>query len=358
MLKTIDRYIIKKILTAFVFITILLITVICVVDYTEKSDDFVKYSLGFLVSKYFLYFIPYMANLLSPLLIFITTVFVTARLASHTEIIAILSSGTSYKRMLLPYVIASAFIGVLTFILIAWFLPGFNKKRLDFEIKYHKNRFRFEKRNYITQIRPGEYIYIESYNNDTKTGYGFTLEKHDSLGEKLLYKYKAGYAKWDSTKSKWRLEGVEYRSFFNDKEEFKTLPAFDTNLVITANDFESKYMEHEKLTISELDEKIAVYKLRGEIFESYEIEKYERYAYPFAIVILTVIGVIVSSRKVRGGAGLQIALGFVLAFVYIFFVFMGRTIASSGGMPPVLSAWIPNIIFGFIGFGLYWRVPK
>jgi lipopolysaccharide export system permease protein len=299
-----------------------------------------------------------MANLVSPLLVFITTVFVTARMASHTEIIAILSSGVSYRRLLWPYFIASSVIGICIFILIAWYLPGFNKKRLDFEIKYYKNRYTFGKRNYITQIKPGEYIYFESYNNDTKTGYGFTWEKHDSVGEKLLYKYKASYAKWDSTKSRWRLEGVEYRSFLHGKEEYKQLPAFDTNLVITQSDFESKYMEHEKLTINELDDKIAIYKLRGELFENYEIEKYERYAYPFAIVILTIIGVIVSSRKVRGGAGLQIALGFVLAFVYIFFVFMGRTIASSGAISPILSAWIPNIIFGLIGFGLYWRVPK
>ncbi|HTF81132.1 MAG TPA: LptF/LptG family permease [Cytophagales bacterium] len=358
MFKTIDKYIIKKILTSFVFITSLLIAVICIVDYTEKSDEFVNLDLGFIVMNYFVYFIPYMANLVSPLLVFITTVFVTARLASHTEIIAILSSGVSYKRMLWPYVVASSVIGALTFVLIAWYLPGFNKKRLDFEIKYYKNQYSFGKRNYITQVRPGEYLYIESYNNDNKTGYGFTWEKHDSLGEKLLYKYKASFIKWDTTKNKWRLEGVEYRSFMGDKEVYRQLPPFDTTLVLTSADFESKYMEHEKLTITELDDKIATYKLRGELFESYEIEKYERYAYPFAIVILTTIGVIVSSRKVRGGAGLQIALGFVLAFVYIFFVFMGRTIASSGGIPAMLSAWIPNIIFGIIGFALYWRVPK
>lgn len=358
MLKIIDKYIIKKMLVTFFFVTTLLMIVIAIIDYTEKSDEFVKLDLMFILKNYMVYFIPYMANLISPLLIFITTIFVTARLASHTEIIAMLSGGISYNRIMWPYFIASSFIGVLIFILIAWFLPGFNKQRLDFENKYYKNKFYFGKRNYITQIRPGEYLFFESYNNDTKTGFGFTWEKYDSTNKNLLYKYKAAYVKWDTVKNKWRLEGLEYRSFFNDKEVYKTLAPKDTDLVVTLSDFESKYMDHEKLTIEQLEDRIKTYKLRGELYDEYEIEKYERYSYPFAMVILTLMGFVVSSRKVRGGAGLQIALGFVLAFVYIFLVFMGRTFASSGGMPTMLSAWMPNLIFLFIGFILYWRVPK
>lgn len=358
MLRTLDKYIIKKILTAFVFITTLLMVVIAIIDYTEKSDEFVSLSFWFMFTNYTVYFIPYMANLISPLLIFITTVFVTSRMASHTEIVAMLSAGISYKRLMWPYFVASSIIGILIFILIGWYLPGFNKNRLEFENKYYKNKFYFGKRNYITQIRPGEYLFFESFNNDTKTGYGFTWEKHDSLGEKLLYKYKAAYVKWDSVKSKWRMEGLEYRSFVDSNEVYKQLPPKDTDLVITMADFESKYMDHEKLTIDQLEHRIATYKLRGELYDEYEIEKYARYSYPFAIIILTLMGFVVSSRKVRGGAGLQIALGFVLAFVYIFIVFLGRTFASAGDIPAMLSAWIPNIIFLFIGFILYLRVPK
>ncbi len=359
MFKILDRYIIKKMITTYLFVVILLVLIICVIDYTEKSDSFIKSNLPFseIFMGYFINFAPYMANILSPLTIFITTVFVTSKLASHTEIIAILSAGISYRRILWPYIISSAIIGILIFFLIGWVLPRANKKRIDFELTYLKDKFYFDKRNIHVKVAPEIYVYMESYNNEMLTGYQFTMEK--IVDGKLLEKLKGNRCTWNIEKRKWNIEFYSVHTFDGIKEKIVHGSNLDTVFSLTPSDFENTHMRQETFTFDELDAYINLLKSRGaENLETYYIEKHERIAYPFAIVILTIIGVIVSSRKVRGGAGLQIALGFALAFLYIMFVMLGRQIASKGAMPPVLSAWLPNIIFASIGFILYRRVPK
>ena len=338
----------------------MLISVIVVIDITEKNEDFIKSGLSawVITRDFYFNFIPYMANMISTLLIFIATVFVTAvQLASHSEIIAILSSGVSFKRFLFPFFIGSLLIAIITFALIGWVIPKANKKRIAFENTYLRQRYFFEGRDVHIKIAPNVYAYMESYNNTIKTGYQFTLET--IVGNELQTKLKSDKISWDEQKKKWVLENYTLRKFNKTKEILIHGLILDTILDLHPADFESKYELHTTLTMDELNSYIKQQKLRGaENIEVFLTEKYERYAYPFAVMILTIIGVIVSSRKSREGAGFQIAFGFMLAFVYIIFVIMSRNMVTAGGVTPLLAAWLPNLIFSAIGFLMYKTVPR
>jgi lipopolysaccharide export system permease protein len=357
-LKILDLYILKKFLTTFFFVVLLFVVVISVIDFTEKNDDFIKNHAPFLeILKYYLTFMPYIGNLISPITIFIATVFVTANMAAHTEVIAILSSGVSFKRMMLPYIIGSLFIGMLTFVLIEWVIPNGNKKRVAFENQYVKNEYFFVGDNTHLKIAPNTYAYLLSYNNSMNIGYQFSLETIE--GTKLKSKLKANRILWQDKKNVWELDNYVIRKFNGEKEELIVGAKMDTVINLHPKDFGSQYLLHETFTMSELDNYIAELKERGaENIEIYLTEKYERFTYPFAIVILTVIGVIVSARKTREGAGFQIAFGFLLAFIYILFVLMSRGLAGVGFIGPLLASWIPNIVFSSIGLLMYKTVPK
>lgn len=359
MLKILDRYIIKKLLSTYVFVVLVLLSIITVIDYTEKNEDFIKNNVPFdkVFFEYFLNFLPYMANMLSPLTIFIASVFLTAQLASHTEIIAMLSGGVSFRRLLWPYFVGSSMVALFIFGMIGWVVPKANKVRVDFENEYIKDQFYFSKRHVHMKVSPECYVYMESYNNITRTGYQFTLEQ--VVNKELKKKTKTGRISWNETKNCWKLDAYTTREFKDGREYLSYGTSMDTVLSITPKDFESNYLLYETFTLGELNDYIALLQLRGvENVEAYYVEKYERYAYPFAIIILTLMGAIVASRKTRGGAAYQIAFGFVLAFIYILFVILSRTVAGAGGLSPMLAAWLPNMTFTVVAFILYWRVPK
>ncbi|MBC7391389.1 MAG: LptF/LptG family permease [Opitutaceae bacterium] len=358
-MKILDRYIISKLITTYIFVVLVLLSIISVIDYTEKNEDFIKRNLSFglVFNEYFINFLPYMANMLSPITIFITSVFITAKLASHTEIIAMLSGGMSFKRILWPYFVGSSIIAVLIFGMIGWVVPKANKVRVAFENQYLKDQFFYNKRNVHMKVAPESYIYMESYNNITKTGYQFSIEH--IVDKQLIKKIKTGRVVWNDIKKCWSLDYYTVREFRDGKEYLSSGPKLDTVISLSPKDFESNYMLYETFTLNELNDYIDLLQLRGvENVEAYYVEKYERYAYPFAIVILTLMGAIVASRKTRGGAAYQIAYGFVLAFIYIIFVILSRTLAGAGGMSPMLAAWLPNMTFSVVAFYLYWKVPK
>lgn len=355
-----DRYIIRKFLTAFFFTVVMLVSVICVIDYTEKSDDFIRHSLP--VSKiifgYYVFLFPYFANLLSPITVFIAVVFVTAQLAARTEIVAIMASGVSLLRLLRPYALGAGILGLLTLGLVGWVLPLGNKHRVEFERAYVKSPYRYEGRNVHFKIGPRSYAYLESYDNVNNTGFHFALET--IVGTVLLRRLTADAISWDSTKHAWHLTQQQVRTFRGAQEEtLRTLAPRDTTLNLFPKDFASDYHLAETLTLPELNALIKTKIERGASdTQTYLSEKYERYAYPFAIIILALIGVILSARKTRTGVGGQVALGFVLAFIFIFFVIFSRNLAQVGQLSPMLAAWVPSIIFTGIGLVLYRFVPK
>jgi lipopolysaccharide export system permease protein len=357
--KILDLYILKKYLKTFLFTVGLLVAVICVVDFVEKNDDFIKHSLGFgfVMRRYFLPVIPFYANLLSPITIFIATVFVTARLASHTEIVAMLSSGMSFRRLLLPYCTGAVLVGASVFGLIGWVIPNANKTRVAFEVKYIKNPYTYSGHDVHFKVAPNAYVYLGTYNNTANIGYNFTLETIE--GTKLTKKIQADAISWDEKKQKWRLEPQTVRVFNGEKEQLYRRPARDTTLNLYPKDFASTYRLEETLTNPELDRLIQTKIDRGaDDTALYLVEKHSRLSYPFAILILTIMGVIVSARKARGGVGLQIALGFTLAFVYLVFVIVSRGFASVGTLPAWLAAWLPTLVFTAVAGVLYRFVPR
>ncbi|MBH8557552.1 LptF/LptG family permease [Hymenobacter negativus] len=355
-----DKYIIKKFLAAFFFSVVILVTVICVIDFTEKNDDFIQHNLSMskIIFGYYIYLFPYFANLLSPITIFIAVVFVTAQLAARTEIVAILASGVSFRRLMLPYAMGGAVVGLMIFGLIGWVLPIGNKSRVAFERAYIKLPYRFQGRNVHMKIGPRSYVYMESYDNLSNIGFHFALETVDSTV--LRRRLTADAINWDSTRHVWHLSPQLVRTFKGSQDEtLQTLPARDTTMNLRIEDFASTYKLAETMTLPQLNAYIKDKIERGaDDTQLYLSEKYERYAYPFSIVILTLIGVILSARKSRAGVGGQIALGFVLAFVFIIFVMLSRNLAQVGSLSPMLAAWIPSTIFSVIGLALYRFVPK
>jgi lipopolysaccharide export system permease protein len=359
-MKLLDKYIISKFLTAFFFTVVLLVSVICVIDYTEKNDDFIHHNLTFtqVFTQYYVYLFPYFANLLSPITIFLAVVFVTARLAARTEIVAMLSSGMSFRRLLLPYLLGASVIGILTFGLVGWVIPKGTKHIVEFESAVVKEPWHYEGRNVHMKIGPRSYVFLESYNSNQNAGYHFALETID--GTMLRRRLTADALTWDSTKHVWHLSPQLVRTFRGKQDEvLQTIPARDTTLNLYPKDFGNTYRLAETLTLPQLNELISNKILRGaDDTAQYLSVKYERYAYPFDILILTMIGVVLSARKSRGGVGGQIALGFVLAFIFIIFVMLSRNLAQVGSMPPLLAAWFPGMVFSGIGLVLYRVVPK
>lgn len=378
-MKLIDKYILKRFLSTFFFVVLILLAIICVIDLTEKMDKYTKNALSAgQILNYYLDFLPWVGGLVTPITVFIATVYVCARMAGHTEVIAILSSGVSFRRFLLPYFMGAAFIAGLSFWFNGWLIPNSNKDRLAFELQYLKNKFYFDKRNIHIQVAPDVYLYMNTYNNSTNTGYNFTLERFENL--RLVEKLTANRIEWDSTKQKWtmhdwqvrKVDGIFEPTSITDSTD--SAPAgqpsvvsnvtqkgvtADTTLVITPKEFESDYRKFDGMTISELDEYIDTLRARGSTgVEMYEVELHTRYSSPFTIFILTFMGVIVSARKSRGGTGVQIALGFALSFLFILFFILFRTFAENGSTPPQISVWIPNIIFGIISGIMYKYVPR
>lgn len=380
-MKLLDKYILKNFLSTFFFVVLILLAVITVIDLTDKMDKFAKAQVApSLIVAYYFDYIPWIGSLIAPITIFIATVYVCARMAGHTEVIAILSSGVSFRRMLMPYFMGAFVVAVISFILNGWIIPNSNKSRLAFEVQYLKNKYYFDKQNIHIQVASNTYLYMKSYNNTNQTGYQFTLEKFQD--NKLIEKLTANRIEWDTAKQKWTLRDWRLRKIENIfetpqqpeaiipaveaktvsvKEELKSGTTLDTALVIHPKEFESDYRKYDGMTLNELNAYIRTLKARGSTgIEVYEVEKYTRYSAPLTTFILVFMGVIVSSRKSRGGTGVQIALGFLLSFVFILFFTLFRTFAENGSesLTPQISVWIPNIIFGIISLIMYKYVPR
>jgi lipopolysaccharide export system permease protein len=357
-MKILDRYILKKFLVSYLFVVLILVAVIMVIDITEKSDDFLEHQLTFKqIAGYYLDFIPWIANLITPITVFIATVFVTSKLAGHTEVIAILSSGTSFLRMLLPYLIGAIMIAAASFYLNGWLIPNSDKSRVAFLVAYTQRPSNFSQTDIHLKIAPESYMYLRNYNNYSKVGHDFTLET--VRGNEMFQKLTARRVSWNDEEAKWKVQDWMLREFEGRIERITQGQELDTLLNITPKDFETnKYME-QTLTIDELNETIALLRSRGaDNVELYVVEKYMRYMSPFAIIILSMMGVIVSARKARGGTGFQIALGFLIAFIFIICFMLSREFALKGVVSPMLGVWLPNIFFSLVALVMYRTVPR
>jgi len=357
--KKLDRYIIRKFLGTFIYALILIILIVVIFDISEKIDDFISKQapLKAIVFDYYVNFIPYFANLFSSMFIFIAVIFFTSKMAGDSEIIAILSSGVSYRRLMYPYFVSALILSIFSFLMINWVIPPANKNRLDFEEKYIRNKYINVQHDIHQQIRPGQFIYMESYNTDYKIGYKFTIEQIED--NELKSKMISDYVQWDSTIQKWRASNCYIRQFEDGKEKVTFHRKLDTTLNMVPADFAMRRNVVEAMNYQELNAFIESETRKGaENIVLWKIEKHQRFASVFSTFILTLIGVSLSSRKTRGGIGLNIGMGILLAFTYIMFMQVSNVLATNANVPPVVAVWIPNVIFGFIGIFLYNRAKR
>lgn len=350
-IKKLDLYIIKKFLGTYIFAIVLILAIIVMFDINEKMDNFIKAPLKATIFDYYVNYLPYMANQFSPLFTFIAVIFFTSKMADNSEIIAILSSGVSFRRLLLPYMFSALIIAILSFSLDAFIIPPANVKRIEYQNKYVKNKGVDYAVNIQLQVAPGEIAYMSRFDNRTKSSYNFSLEKFD--GKILKSRLTASTAVYD-TLYRWTMQNYMIRDFKGMREEITNGAKLDTIIPIEPRDFLISPNDHEKMTTFELKEYIERQKARGVAnIKSFEIEYQRRFAMAAAAFILTLIGMSLSSRKVKGGMGINIGIGLVLSFSYILFSTVTSTFAISGYTSPFIAMWIPNLIYLIIGIVLY-----
>ena len=357
-MKILDKYILKKFLLSYVFVIMIIEVVVVLIHFVDNNENYIKNELtAGQIAGFYLNYIPYVANMISPITVFITVVFMTSRLAQHSEIVAILSSGVSFKRLMRPYMIGAMIIAITTFWLGGWVIPNGNKTRIEFELDFLKGNYQFTDNNIHIKIAPTTLLYLQRYKVDNNVGEKPTLETiEDGV---LLSKLEASRMEWQEGTERWRLTNWKKREINGMEEIFTKGKSMDTTLRIHPKDFANDYSRFETLTMNELYSYIAELRMRGaDDIEVYEIEKYMRYTSPFAVLILTFLGLCISARKARGGSGIQITIGFLLAFIYIIFFIFSRTSAEAGSIPPVIAIWIPNIIFTLVGLLIYRTVPR
>jgi lipopolysaccharide export system permease protein len=358
--RIIDRYIIGKFLGTF-FLTIALILAIAVVfDISEKIDDFIAKGAGLnaIIFDYYLNFIAYFGNLFSSMIVFIATIFFTSRMTANSEIVAILTGGVSFKRLMWPYFVAATLVAAINFTLSHFVIPKTNVDKLAFELTYLKRVEGSRFRNIHRQVLPGEIVYFENYNTQRQSGFHFSYEIFEE--NRLKSKLKADFIRLDTATNTWTLDNYSIR-YLDEQghERLKQGRKLDTSFAFNADEIVPRLYTASMMTTPELNDFIAAEKLRGsENVNFYLIEKHQRTSWPVATYILVLMGVSISSKKNRGGIGLNIALGLLICVSYIFFMQVSTTFATVGSLSPLLAVWIPNLIFTAIGIALYIFAPK
>ncbi len=365
MLKIFDRYIIRKFLGTFFYAISLLIIIVIIFDISENIDSFIEKEapLKAIVVDYYLNFIPYFINLFVYLFTFISVIFFTSKLAGNTEIIAILSSGVSFRRLLYPYMISAVLLAIMSYYLGNFLIPETNKHRRVFKGMYMEDLTKDAAKNLHIQIAPNTFAYIETYNNNIRKGYKFSIEKFE--GQKLVYKLMADQLILDTANHNtdngygWKIKNYYIRTIDSNGQSLVKGVELDTVFSIQPEDLYKIKEKFEEMNYFELNDFIEKEKAKGSnIYKKYEIEKYKRTSGPVAIIILTIIGVSLSSRKVRGGIGMHLGVGIALTFSYILLIQVSTVFSTFGNLSPIAASWIPNIIFTVIAIVLLQKAPK
>ncbi len=359
-MKKLDWYILRKFLGTFFFAILIFAVLSVVIDITEKIDNFIKHNLSasYIVTHYYIGFIPHILALLFPLFIFIAVIFFTSKLAYRSEVIAILSTGVSFRRFLRAYWVGGILLALLLGVANQSLIPKANRVRVKFENTYVKN----QKENIVLQnlhmrIDSFRYISMRNYYGANKYGNGFVLE--NIHGEKLLSRLEARTITWDSTQKGWETRRAIVRKLTPDKVIITHIPDTILDLNLTPKDLRTSTDLVEAMTTRELDDYIHHQKMRSTGGLNYLfVEKYRRTASAFSVIILTLIGAVIASRKVRGGSGLHLALGIVISAAYIVFMQFSTTFSIKGTLDPLIAVWIPNVLFGLLALFLYRRAPK
>lgn len=353
--KILDLFILKKFLSTFFFAIIILAVIACVIDYSQKVDYFVerKVPTGE-IAFYFVNFVPHITALLFPLFIFIATIFFTSKMAYRTEIIAMLSGGVSFQRLMRPYVAGSILLGIVSLVANHWVVPNANKNITEFHINYIWPKKVSTDNNVHLRLNPHTYVYIEGYNYFD--GFGRKLSVETVEGTLLKEKIMADRAYYDSLKKEWRLVNAIVRKNDGLKESLQTFQELKMPFPFTPADLDDDNRVKETMTTPELIRYTEREKQRGrESVNYFLIELHRRSAQPFAGFILTIIGACIASRKVRGGSGLHLALGIILSALYMLLLQFSQTFSTNAGLSPLIAAWIPNALFSVVAILLFRR---
>lgn len=357
-IKIIDLYILKKFLGTYFMATLLFLAVIAMFDVTEKLDAFLTAPLKETVFNYFASFLPYFAIQLSPLFVFISVIFFTTKLADNSEIIAMLASGISYGRLLRPYMIGAAVIAILTFVFSNYIIPPTNVNRINFTNKYVRNKAVESGSNIQLQVSPGVVAYMGRYERGNNMAYGFSLDKYDGLT--MVSRMSARTARYDTLKTyHWILSDYQIHDFDGEKEKITKGSTLDTIITIEPRDFLISANDQETLSTPQLTEYIKRQKSRGVAnIQAFEIEKEKRIASTLAAFILTLIGMSLSAKKIKGGMGINIGIGLVLSFSYILFSTITSTLAVNDYTTAFIAMEIPNVVYLSIGLYLFYRLCR
>lgn len=358
-----DRYIIYKFLSTYIFLITIIVVIAVIFDFNEQIDKLTRSHAPMqkIIFDYYVNFIPYFANLFSPLFVFIAVIFFTSKLADNSEIIAMKSTGMSFRRLLRPYMVSAAIIALSSFLLGAYVIPQTSVERVNFYNRYIKKRSDITSiDNVQMQVDTGVVAYITYFDNVTKRGYGFSLDKF--VDKKLVSHLTAQTITYDTLSERrcsWTLQQYHIRTLQGKREKLESGAKLDTIIMMEPKDFFFVRNQQETMTLPQLNEFIDRQKLRGAAgISTFEVEYHKRFAAPFAAFILTLIGVTLSCEKRKGGMGASIGAGIALSFAYILFQTISATFAINAGWPPMLSVWIPNILFAIIAGVLYRRTPQ
>ncbi|NBO49505.1 MAG: YjgP/YjgQ family permease [Chitinophagia bacterium] len=359
-MRTIDWYILKNFLKTFFFSVLLLTLISTVVDISEHTDDFVKSGLTAkqIFLTYYIGFIPHIIALLFPLFVFISVIFFTSKMANRSEFIPILSSGVSLNRLMRPYWLGGTILALLLLFSEAFIIPRANTIRTTFEVKYMPNLT-------VNTSNSGLYMRIDSFTYagmryyDTTAKIGGTFFLETVKNNQVVYNLRADNIAWDTTRKKWKLNGVVERELngLNEKVNFKF--EMYKRFSFEPNDLYFDRFTQTRMTTPELQTRIRKERLRGsETVKELEMENAHRVATPFSVLILTLIGALISFRRIRGGSGLHLAIGLIICAVYILFDRFSTIFSTKGDLNPYLAAWIPNLIFGYVAWRIYEKAPK
>jgi lipopolysaccharide export system permease protein len=362
-MRKIDWYILKKLFVTFFFCMFLFTLVAVAVDSSEKTDDFVKSGLttAQIIKEYYFGFVPYIWGLLFPLFVFIAVIFFTSRMAARSEVVAILASGISYNRFLRPYFVGGFFLALMLWFASRYVIPKAQEIRSNFQSKYIDpfgvRSDRDPTLPIYKRVDPNTYVGFRYYDTSSKTATGFYLDR--VKGNKMVYNIRAETLKWDTAKKNWELINATERHINGLHETVRTQPKMHLNLNIKPGDLQDDEYIKDKLSTPKLRSYISNQELRGsEGLNTLRVELYRRSATPFTVLVLTLIGVVVSSRKIRGGSGLHLAIGIIIAVFFILCDRFSTVFSIKGDFPPLIAAWLPNIVFSGVAYCLYRLAPK
>ena len=367
-MKKLDWYILKKFVTTFLFSMLLFTVIAVVIDISEKSDDFVKSGLGAwdIFTKYYLGFMPRMISLLFPLFIFIAAIFFTSKMAGKSEVIAILASGTSFNRFLRPYIAGGLFFAAILWFGQRYLVPKANVLFSDFQTNYVDKNSSYNKSKESSRTTFNRYLKIDNntYGGllayDTVSKQSYTFFMHRIKDNKVVYNLRAEGIKWDTVqhKNKWVLTNVIEHTYNGINETVTLTSTKDMSFNFKPDDLKNDEYAKDKMITPELDKFIVLENARGNITNDLKVERYRRDATPVSVLLLGLMGAIVGSRKVRGGSGAHLAIGFVSAALFILLDRFSTIFSTKGDFPPMLAAWVPNIVFLFVAFYMYKKAPK